>query len=334
MTSHELIKIPPGFWTGLRGMGVDPRDIVRKARLPLHLPMEPLEVTTAQYFAIWEAYSDLVGDVSAGIVKLTTAFETAQYPPTVLATYHARNYRDALKRTVRYKQMCPPEHLRISEEDEFCTIELEWQDDGQPGPPMLVGITLANLLELGRRGTGQALTAASVELSYSLNDAQALEAYFGCPIRVGADGNRMRLHRRDLDRPFVSYNAELLEILTPVLDRSLMDKQQCGSVREIVKWILKRSLTGGRLDIQAVAGELGMSGRTLQRRLTDEGTSFKTLMTQARQEQAREYLADSSLEIKEVAFLLGYEDQNSFYRAFRQWEGDTPANWRAEHKSS
>lgn len=74
-----------------------------------------------------------------------------------------------------------------------------------------------------------------------------------------------------------------------------------------------------------------MSDRTLQRRLTGENTSFKPLLTEARHEQALEYLADPSLDIKEVAFLLGYEDQNSFYRAFRLWEGVTPSNWRTEH---
>ncbi|MNI96216.1 HTH-type transcriptional regulator VirS [compost metagenome] len=74
-----------------------------------------------------------------------------------------------------------------------------------------------------------------------------------------------------------------------------------------------------------------MSDRTLQRRLTEENTSFKHLLTQARHEQAREYLADPSLDIKEVAFLIGYEDQNSFYRAFRLWEGATPSDWRTEH---
>lgn len=77
-----------------------------------------------------------------------------------------------------------------------------------------------------------------------------------------------------------------------------------------------------------------MSDRTLQRRLTDECTTFKKLLTQARHEKAREYLADPTLDIKEVAFLLGYEDQNSFYRAFRMWEGDTPSNWRFEYVES
>lgn len=326
----DRIKLPPGFWTGLQQLGITPHDVARKARLPLTIITEPAAVTAAQYFRIWQAYSDLVGDVAIGIIKLVTIFETTQYPPTVLATYHARDYRDALNRMARYKQLCPPESLRITEEDERCIIELEWMSSEQTGPPVLVGTTLAFLLELGRRGTGQPIAARSVEFSHPMGDVKALEDYFGCPIRIGATDNRLTLHRKDLDRPFISYNKELLEILTPVLDRSL-DEQRNRSFSEMVKWILKRSLTGGRLDIRAVASELGMSDRTLQRRLTDEGITFKQLLTQARHEQAREYLADPKLDIKEVAFLIGYEDQNSFYRAFRLWEGDTPSNWRSEY---
>ncbi|MCR8630142.1 AraC family transcriptional regulator [Paenibacillus radicis (ex Xue et al. 2023)] len=326
----DRIKLPMGFWTGLQQLGIAPHDVARKAQLPLTIITEPAAVTAAQYFRIWQAYSDLVGDTAIGIIKLVSVFETTQYPPTVLATYHARDYRDGLNRMARYKQLCPPESLCITEEGERCTIELDWMRSEQPGPPMLVGTTLAFLLELGRRGTGQHLTARSVEFSHSMGDVKALEAYFGCPIRIGAAENRLTLHRRDLDRLFISYNKELLEILTPVLDQSL-DEQRSRSIPEMVKWILKRSLTGGRLDIRAVASELGMSDRTLQRRLTDEGTTFNQLLTQARHEQAREYLADPKLDIKEVAFLIGYEDQNSFYRAFRLWEGDTPAKWRSEY---
>ncbi|MMZ47576.1 HTH-type transcriptional regulator VirS [compost metagenome] len=332
MKSHtsERIKFPPGLWAGLCQLGFGAHDVARKARLPITIITEPV-VTTAQYFAIWQAYSDLIGDTAQGIIKLVTVFDTAKYPPTVLATYHARDYRDALNRMARYKQLCPPENLHITEEGEHCTIDLEWLSPEQSGPPMLVGSTLACLLEIGRRGTGQPLKAQLVEFSHYMGDIQALEAYFGCRIRIGAKCNRLTLHRRDLDRPFVSYNEELLEILTPVLDRSLDEQQRSRSITEMVKWIMKRSLTRGRPDIQAVAKELSMSDRTLQRRLTDENTSFKILLTKARHEQAREYLADPSLDIKEVAFLIGYEDQNSFYRAFRQWEGDTPSNWRTEH---
>ncbi len=330
MKSHTRIKIPAGFWASIRQLGIAPHDVARKARLPLTIITDPV-VTTDQYFAIWQAYSDLIDDTAEGIIKLTTAFETAHYPPAVLATYHARDYRDALKRMARYKQLCPPESLRITEGGENCKIELDWLHTEQAGPPLLVGITLAFLLELGRRGTGQPLKARLVEFTHPMGDIQTLEAYFGCHILIGANCNRLTLHRGDLDLPFVSYNEELLEILTPILDKSLDEQQCCRSITEMVKWIITRSLTGGRPDIQIVANELGMSDRTLQRRLTDEGTSFKRLLTQVRHELAREYLADPSFDIKEVAFMIGYEDQNSFYRAFRIWEGNTPSNWRTEH---
>jgi hypothetical protein len=92
MKSHtsDRIKIPAGFWAGLRQLGIAAHDVARKARLPLTIITEPV-VTTTQYFAIWQAYSDLIGDTAKGIIKLATVFETAKYPPTVLATYHARD---------------------------------------------------------------------------------------------------------------------------------------------------------------------------------------------------------------------------------------------------
>ncbi len=203
-------------------------------------------------------------------------------------------------------------------------------DTQAPGPPLLMGITLALLLELGRRGTGLPLKARDVEFQSPMGEVQALEAYFGCPVRTGTKFNRLTLHRPDLDRPFSSYNEELLEILTPALEETLEVERRGHSMSERVKWIIKQSLSAGRPEIGFVSKELSVSNRTLQRRLTEENTSFQLLLTQARQEQAREYLTNPSLDIKEVAFLIGYEDQNSFYRAFRLWEGDTPSHWRAK----
>lgn len=213
--------------------------------------------------------------------------------------------------------MCPPESLRITEEGENCTIELDWLYPDQTGPPMLVGITLAFLLELGRRGTVQPLRAKFVEFTHAMGDVQALETYFGCHIRIGAKCNKLTLHRGDLDLLFVSYNEELLEILSPALDKSLDEQQRSISIAEMVKWMMKRSLIGGRPNIQTVASKFGMSYRTLQRRLTKEGTNFQHLLAQVRHELVRKYLANPSFDIKEVAFMIGYEDQNSFYRAFR-----------------
>jgi len=101
-----------------------------------------------------------------------------------------------------------------------------------------------------------------------------------------------------------------------------------------VKWILKRLLAGSRPEISAVARELGLSDRTLQRRIIDDGATFRQLLLEARQELAHEYLNRPEMDVKEVAFLLGYEDSNSFYRAFRTWAGTTPSLLRAALRGS
>jgi AraC-like DNA-binding protein len=70
----------------------------------------------------------------------------------------------------------------------------------------------------------------------------------------------------------------------------------------------------------------------LQRRLTDSRATFQELVEEARRELARHYLGQSSLELNETAYLLGYEDANSFFRAFHQWEGTSPGEWRNRHR--
>ncbi|WP_438433687.1 AraC family transcriptional regulator ligand-binding domain-containing protein [Gorillibacterium sp. sgz500922] len=329
-SAPPMIKMPLGFWESIGHTGITAGDLAQSAGLPLSIVRET-DVTAAQYFAIWQAYADLSGDTARGIVRLVGAFAPTAYPPPVIATYHERTYRDALYRMARYKKLCPPEGMSIREDGEQARIELDWRNPNQPGPPILMGNTLAFLVELGRRGSGYPVTPRLVEIRPLIGDPQILEAYFGCPVRQGAARNRLTFDRKELDRPFTSRNEELLEVLTPALDQTLASLRETDSVQERVKQLLKGSLPSGRVDLHSVARELGMSERNLQRRLAEKQTSFKDLTHQARHELARAYLADSSLEIKEVAFLLGYEDQNSFYRAFRSWEGEPPGRWRSRH---
>jgi AraC-like DNA-binding protein len=176
--------------------------------------------------------------------------------------------------------------------------------------------------------------AKRVELKRRTETTGYHEAYFKGPIKFGARRNALVLYAADLDRPFLTYNAELLEMLNPQLERVLAEHRAQTSIGGRVKWILKRLLAGSRPEISDVARELGLSDRTLQRRIIDEGATFRQLLLEARQELAHEYLKRPEIDVTEVAFLLGYEDSNSFYRAFRSWEGTTPAKLRAALRRS
>src|SRR5258708_20695494 len=97
--------------------------------------------------------------------------------------------------------------------------------------------------------------------------------------------------------------------------RGYAGRQPNGAVREQVKWTLKRLLGDSRPDIQAVARELGVSSRTLQRRIAEERATFRHLLAEARQELARAYLLQEAIEINRLPHPVSYEDPNSFYLA-------------------
>jgi AraC-like DNA-binding protein len=334
LSAQDKFKVPNAFWIGLKLIGLTPGAVLRHSNLPLTIyDGEKNLVSTAQFFAIWRAVGELTVEQDAGL-KLASRIEVEHYHPSSLAALHARTLRDALSRMARYKQLCCAEEMRIAEGKTECVIEFSWPFAEDPEPPLLTDAAFAAVAELGRRGTKTKLCPKRVELKRAPDPTQSHELYFQCPVKYGARRNVIILRTSDLDLPFVTHNADLIEMLTPQLDRQLAGRKAQAKIVDQVKWVLKRLLSGSRPDILLVAKELGMGARTLQRRITDEGASFRQLLNEARQELVRQYLRDPAIEINETAFLLGYEDPNSFYRAFRTWEGTTPAHWRSTHQTA
>ena len=147
--------------------------------------------------------------------------------------------------------------------------------------------------------------------------------------RIDAPYNRIVFHSADLERPFVTYIADLLAMVAPQLEEELRKQRAGKSLSEQVKAALKTMLAGQRPALEVVARELRLSTRTLQRRLIAEKLTFQQLVKEARRELAQHYLLHSSLELNETAYLLGYEDANSFFRAFHDWKGTSPGEWRS-----
>jgi AraC-like DNA-binding protein len=324
----SAIKLTPGITTGLKALGVDPTELLRRAGLPLSLfSEESVQVTTEQLFALWQAISELSDDPAIGL-KLAEQVPLAQHHPASIAAHHARNFRDGLQRMGRYKLLCGSEEMRLSEKGSEGVLEFSWLLSREKVPLFLLDAAFASMLQLGKRGTGVLIRPLRIELRHPPENREMREGYFGCAVKFRAARNAMVFRRSDLDLPFITYNAELVAMLSPQIDRELAKKRSELTVAAHVKWVLMRLLGGRSPEIHDVAKELGMSRRTLQRRITAEQTTFRRLISDARRELARSYLLQPALEFAEVACLLGYEDPNSFFRAFREWEGTTPGEWR------
>lgn len=330
--AQDRIKLPGVFWAGLKSIGLTPGAILRQSNLPPTVYSGESFVTTAQNFSIWRAIRELCNDPTIGW-KFMSQVETDQYHPTLLAALHARTYRESIERLARYKQLCSAEEFRITPKGDEILVEVSWPfAGGEPAPALLIDAVFALVTELGRRGTKTRLHPKRIELTRPVEPENRFEEYFGCQVKYRATRDALILHAADLELLFVTYNDELLQMLAPQFEHALKEGRAKQSILEQVKWVLKRLLAGSRPDLLMVAKELGMGERTLQRRITDEGTTFRQLLNETRHELVRQYLGNASVEITEAAFLVGFEDPTSFYRAFRSWEGTTPAEWRAAHQ--
>ncbi len=328
------LRLPKHFWVVLRKLHVEPSSVLRRAGLPLTLiENENNRITESHFFAIWDAIGELSNDPAIGL-KMGCQFHAAALPPSMLAAYYARDYRDAITRHERFLQISAASEMRVSENRNETSIEWKWKRGRQREPPLLTDVTYAMLVEMGRRGTEQPFNPKRVELNRLPERTGVHRAFFQCPVKFRAAHNVLVFDSSDFGRPFVTYNAELLEMLQPQLDKRQQQARAEASVAERVKWILKRMLAGGRPDASVVAHELGLSVRTLQRRIVDEGTTFRELLSEIRKELAREYLSQPGMPLTEIAYLLGFEDTSSFYRAFRTWEDTTPERWRADSGES
>ena len=324
----DKCNVPPAFWRGLERAGLRPEALLRQARLPATLHLNPqAPVTTAQFFALWRATEQLLPEPGLGL-RLIATLETAVYPPSVLVAFSARDYRDGLARLARFKHLCTPEQLLSDETYGEFRVVVKWLHATEPAPAIATHVCFATVIELGRRGSGRHLSPLRVELAHPEANGEVFERYFDCPIRYDAAADVLVLKSADLDRPFPGHNPELLELLTPALASSLQTIQAHDSIGERVKSVLKRSLPSGRPDVSYVARDLGMSERSLQRRITEQGTTFRHLLAESRQELGRRLLAVPDTSINEVAYLLGYQDVTAFHRAFKEWEGMPPARWR------
>lgn len=330
MTKH--FRVPGSLRLRLEEAGVLVPAVLRRAGLPQDFfEQTRILVSTPELFALWRAISDVSKDASIG-VRLGTENNIARFHPMGLAALSTESFGAAIDHMARYKKLSAPEEiLHETVEDEWA-IQFRWSLAVDIEPAVLVEHCFAWVLTIARQGTGTRISPVRVELVQPRNHTKALERYFGCPVVCGASRNAIVFKATDATRPFVTRNMELLEMLAPQFDQELKDRYPDeDKFLELVRGAIQHRLTGHRPVVDDVARDLHVSARTLQRRLQDLGSSYQRVLDEARHQMARYYLGNSVLELNEAAYLLGYEDANSFVRAFRTWEGIPPGQWREAH---
>ena len=159
-------------------------------------------------------------------------------------------------------------------------------------------------------------------------DISELETFFQAPLRYGSTECALRFASSELTRPVQSADPGLMALLKQYADETLAALPEPGRQALEVRSLIVKGLASGDIALTGIAKKLGLSERSLQRHLRDEGTSHKQLVEDTRRELAVRYLGNHSVSASEVAYMLGYSETAPFFRAFKKWTGQTPGQFR------
>lgn len=331
---NKHFRINGRLGVGLAELGVSVPAVLRRAGLPRDMFAQTrVLVTTQELFALWQAMQEVSGDPGIGL-RIGTHTKMEHFHPMSLVALSTDTLGTAMDQMSRYKLLSAPEEMVQDVHGDEWSIRFCWLLADGAAPLSLTEYCLAAMLSLARFGTGKRITPVRVEFVRSREHRKALQTYFGCPIVFGAARDAIVFHVAEARRTLVTRNMELLAMLAPQLDEQLKTQYREQTFALRVREVIQMRLAGHRPAIDDIAHALHVSARTLQRRLHDEGETFQSVLEAARHELARHYLRGSRLELNEAAYLLGYEDANSFIRAFRAWEGVPPAHWRELHHTN
>ena len=214
------------------------------------------------------------------------------------------------------------------------TINYHLSDAGLAAPRQAIEFGAANLVRSLRFLTNSRLRPVEVKFRHSRNHEIAkFERFFGCPVRFGTRHNSLTFSRRQLALPLATADKRLHGLLTGYCEEILANREDTSpDLRHRVERIIAKLLCRGEAGTEAVAHELGMSVRTLARRLGELRESFGQILDELRHDLALRYLRDSNLSLSQIAFLLGYSELSAFSHAFRRWTKTTPGEWRTKYR--
>jgi AraC-like DNA-binding protein len=325
-------RVPGRLALKLDELGVSVPAVLRTAGLPRSLfEQTRVLVSTSELFALWRAIEHVSSDPLIGL-KLGIETKTERFHPMAIAALSTENLVAASEHMARYKKLTAPEEILVELAGEEFAVGFRWLLAVDEEPCCLTDYCFSWMRSLARHGSGTQLNPVRAEYVRQRSNIRQIERSLGCEAVVGAPRNVIIFRASDATKPFVTRNAELLDLLAPRFEEQLRQYKEEDGFIELVRRTIQDKLTGHRPSIGAVSQALHMGPRTLQRRLRDSGSSFQRVLDDARHQMARYYLSNSALELNEAAYLLGFEDPNSFGRAFRNWEGMPPGDWRETHR--
>jgi len=219
--------------------------------------------------------------------------------------------------------------LEIIEDDDQLSLDTRFLQEEASQKYRIDG-AMATLMAMIQSNAGPDFHPKSVSFIFGPpQDTAPYYALFQCPVIFNAPTNRFTITQEDAHAPRSCSNTQLA-LLHDQFMLEYVAKLDKENIVERVKVAVTQELASGNISDALIAKKLFLTERTLQRRLQENGTTFKKLLTEVRIALADNYIRDSKLSLNEISFLLGFSELSSFSRAFKNWTGSSPRDYRQE----
>ena len=293
---------------------------------PTYLPAGPSGLPRKKFFSLWTALEVEANHPNLPLF-IPEKLSPETFAPALFAAMMSADLNTAARRVATYKKLIGPLHMLVDVAPDSTTISFEWPLGSAP-PTTMVITELLSWVEVARIGTRTEVVPIRIGMRNAPANVDPYTAVIGIPIEE-ADKQFVTFAAADGARPFMTANEAFWNTFEPQLRRRLANIDLDAPANERVRATLLEVLPVGRTTVAEVAAELAVSSRTLHRQLKAEGTGFQEILNTTREQLARHYLRDPALSAVDIAFLLGYQETSSFYRAFHNWTGETPDKTRS-----
>lgn len=311
--------------------GVRTDELERAAGLPPGA-LWPLPETLSadDYVRLLDIGATLAADPHFGL-HVGERFKLGTYNVYGLILLSCRDFGQAFEQTMRYEQLAHDlgrSALQVADGMAHYT----WHSHYPQRHRHLADSVFAGIRVFGNWLAGMTLPPAQLALTHDGGDASGQAEYlrlFGALPRFNAPANVASFDAQLLAWPVPNADVGLYPVLQQHAEQLLKMRVQAGAdIGAQVHAAIVRNLAQGQVRLASIAEELKLSPRTLQRKLSETGATFQQVLDQARFALAKDYLRQPELNLVDIAFLLGYQEQSAFNHAFKEWSGVNPGAYR------
>lgn len=326
ITSLYVYKV-----VGQASAGVETRDLVEGLGLASDGPIDPAQmVSSAEYYEFFAALAERDPSGLELPLRIGAAMRSDEYGAFGLAWKSAPDLRGSYVRSERYGHVLGnAETYSLQQSEEGWFFNLDKAGDGSLGMLLSNEASLSAVVTISQEVSAAHFVPRSVFFKHApRGDISAYEAHFGCPVHFESGRDALLVNEESLSAPNKLGDETIAKFFDRHLEQELAALADDSSLEKRVRLAVAQLLSEGVPALSLIASNLGMSARTLQRKLSDNGQSFQGLVDLARQELAQRLLRDTEYSLAEIAFLTGFAEQSGFTRAFKRWAGQTPRSYR------